>query len=81
MLTFRETKKDQYLGGVLSIARNLSQFTDKVSVLSMIGQNKEHLNEIKKFLPKTIKTNFIFKENSPTIVKRDTLMILVKANL
>ena len=42
MLTFKETKKDQYLGGVLSIARNLSQFTNKVSVLSMIGENKEY---------------------------------------
>ena len=70
MLTFKETKKDQYLGGVLSIARNLSQFTDKVTVLSMIGEKKEHLNEIKNFLPKTIKTNFIFKEDSPTIVKK-----------
>ena len=70
ILTFKETKRDQYLGGVLSIARNLSQFTDKVTVISMLGKKKEHLNEIKKNLPKTIKTNFLFKEKSPTIVKK-----------
>ncbi len=70
MLTFKETKKDQYLGGVLSIARNLSQFSNKITVLSMIGEKKEYLQDIKKKLPRNIKTNFIFKESSPTIVKK-----------
>jgi len=70
MLAFRETQQDQYLGGVLSIARNLSQLSKKITVLSMIGANKEYLKDIKKNLPKNIKTKFIYKENSPTIVKK-----------
>ena len=70
MLTFKETKKQQYLGGVLSIARNVSQFSNHVTVLSMIGEKKEYLKDITKNLSKKIKTKFIYKEGSPTIVKK-----------
>ena len=70
MLVLKEIKQDQYLGGVLSIARNLAEFSNKITVLSMIGENKQHLNDIKKNLPKNIKTKFIYKENSPTIIKK-----------
>ena len=70
MLTFKENKKEQYLGGVLSIARNLSQLSNKVTVISMIGEKKEYLNDINKNLPSNIKAKFIYKENSPTIVKK-----------
>ena len=70
MLAFKETGQDQYLGGVLSIARNLSQLSNKVTVISMIGEKKEYLKDINKNLPSNIKTKFIYKENSPTIVKK-----------
>jgi len=70
MLVFKETRQDQYLGGVLNIARNLSNFSNKITVLSMIGEKKEYLKYINKNLPKNIKTKFINKENSPTIVKK-----------
>ena len=70
ILVLKEIQKDQYLGGVLSIARNLSQFSKKITVLSMVGEKKEHLNDINKNLPKNIKTKFIYKKNSPTIVKK-----------
>ena len=48
-----EKKKEQYLGGALSIARNLSVFSKKISIISMLGENKNYLNDIKKQLPKT----------------------------
>mgnify|MGYP001408793413 CR=1 FL=1 len=70
MLVLREIKKDQYLGGVLSIARNLFELSSKITVLSMLGEKKDYLNDINKSLPKKIKTKFIFKKNSPTIVKK-----------
>ena len=70
ILVLHETKQDQYLGGVLSIARHLFEIVDKISVISMIGEKKEYLKDIKKNLPKKIKTNFIFKKDSPTIVKK-----------
>ncbi len=70
ILVLKEIKQDQYLGGVLGIARNLSQFTKNITVLSMLGEKKEYLTDIKKNIPKNIKLNFIYKKNSPTIVKK-----------
>jgi rfaE bifunctional protein kinase chain/domain/rfaE bifunctional protein nucleotidyltransferase chain/domain len=70
MLVLKEFKKDQYLGGVLNIARNLCEFSDKISILSNLGEKKEFLKEIKTQFSKNIKMNFIFKKDSPTIVKR-----------
>ncbi len=70
ILVLKESNEEQYFGGVLSIARNLSNFSDNVTLLSMLGENKSYLKEINKFLPRIIKKNFIFKKNSPTIVKK-----------
>ena len=72
MLVLKEINQDQYLGGVLSIARNLSEFSKKITILSMIGEKKEYLKDIKKNLPNNIKTKFIHKDNAQTIVKKDT---------
>lgn len=70
ILVLKEISQDQYLGGVLSIVNNLAQFTKKITLVSMLGEKKEHLGYIKKNLEKKIKTRFIFKKNSPTIVKK-----------
>ncbi len=70
MLVLKEVKQDQYLGGVLNIARNLSELSKKITVVSMIGEKKDYLQDIKNNLSKNIKTRFVYKENSPTIVKK-----------
>ncbi len=70
MLVLKEVKKDQYLGGVLNIARNLYELSKKITVISMLGEKKDYLKDIQNDLPKNIKTRFLFKENSPTIVKK-----------
>ena len=36
----------------------------------MLGENKEYYLDIKKYLPSNVKSNFIFKKNSPTIIKK-----------
>ena len=70
ILVLKEVKKENYLGGVLAIAKNLNEFSKKITILSMIGEKKEFLKEIKKELPKNIRTKFFTKKNSPTIVKK-----------
>lgn len=70
ILVLKEVKKEIYLGGVLAIAKNLNEFSKKITILSMLGEKKEFLKEIKKKLPKNIKTKFFTKKNSPTIVKK-----------
>ena len=69
-LVLRDLKAEQYLGGAVAIALNLSQFCKKINLLTVIGEKGDYLKEIKKKLPKNINLIFIKKKNSPTIVKK-----------
>lgn len=70
VLALKELKSERYLGGSLAIASHISQFSKNVTVLSLLGEKKEFLNEIKKKIDKNVKFNFITKKNSPTILKK-----------
>lgn len=78
ILVLKQNSKQQYFGGVLSIAQNLSKFSNKVSIISTIGEKKEYLKDINLNIPKSIKKNFIYKKNSPTIVKKRFVDSLTK---
>jgi rfaE bifunctional protein kinase chain/domain len=69
-LVLRNLREEVYLGGSLSIARNVSDFCKKITILSMLGQKKEYEKYIKKILTKKIKSQFLYKSKSPTIVKK-----------
>ena len=70
VLALRDLYKEKYLGGAAAIARNLSGFCKKTTLLSSIGENKEELAFIKKCLPKNVKRDFLAKKNSTTILKK-----------
>ncbi len=70
ILVLKELNSENFLGGVLAIARNMSKFSDSVNVLSALGEKKDFLKEIKSNLSKKIKCKFFYKKNSPTIIKR-----------
>ena len=70
VLALKDLYKEKYLGGAAAIARNLSSFCKKITLLSSIGENKEELAFIKKCLPKNVKRDFLAKKNSTTIVKK-----------
>ncbi|MBO6492346.1 MAG: adenylyltransferase/cytidyltransferase family protein [Pelagibacteraceae bacterium] len=69
-LVLRNLKEEVYLGGALAIARNVSDFCKKITILSMLGQEKEYEKYIKKILGKKIKSRFLYKSKSPTIIKK-----------
>lgn len=69
-LVLRDLKTEQYLGGAIAIAINLSQFCKKINLLTVIGEDSKYLKEIKKKLPKNINFIYIKKVGSPTIVKK-----------
>lgn len=48
VLVLRDLSSKKYLGGALAISNNLSNFSNKVSLLSYIGEKKEFLPFIKK---------------------------------
>jgi len=70
VLVLREMKSERYLGGSLAIAQNISQLCNNINLITMLGENKICLKEIKSKLNKTVKLNYINKKNSPTIVKK-----------
>ena len=80
-LAMRELDTRNYLGGAAAIANNLSAFTKNVGLLSMIGQNKEYLDFIKKKINKNITTKFLYKKNSPTILKKRFLDNVSKSKI
>ena len=69
MLVLRDLKTQKYAGGTLAIARNLSSFCRKVTILSYIGNKKNELKFVKNNLPKNVNFKHITKKNSPTILK------------
>lgn len=69
-LVLRDLNEETYSGGVIAIAKHLSDFCKQITVVSSLGRNNEYENYIKKDLPKNIKTKFLSRDKSPTIVKK-----------
>ena len=69
ILTINPSNKKSYLGGILSMANILSQFCNKVTVITYLGDKKNQINFIKSKLNKNVLLKYINKKNSPTIKK------------
>ena len=70
VLALKDIKSEQYLGGAGAICRHLSSFCNRISLLSMVGERGEYLEDIKRKLPKNVTFRYIKKNNSPTILKK-----------
>jgi len=79
VLVLRDLKMEQYAGGAIAIARHLSDFCGTISLLSMLGEKKEHEKFLLESMPNNIKSYFIYKDNSPTITKKRYLDYVSKS--
>jgi len=70
VLVLKDRNTEKYLGGAAAIANNLSSFCKKITLISGIGEKKEHEKFINQNLKKNIKKIFLLKEKSGTIVKK-----------
>lgn len=70
VLNVRKIFSKKYLGGSLAICQNLASFCKNVSIITYLGEKNEESTFIKKNLAKNVKTYFVNKKNSPTILKR-----------
>ena len=70
VLVLRDLNMEQYAGGAAAIARHLSDFCGSVTLLSMLGEKKEHEDFVIESLPANIEPYFIYKDESPTITKK-----------
>ena len=66
VLTFRNLKKEKYLGGSLAVANHLSSFVSKIDVVSYNGKS---INSFKKRLPKNVNLRSFKKDKTNTVVK------------
>ena len=70
-MVLQEKKSEEYLGGVLSIAQNISALSKKVNLLSSIGYEKKIQNNVYGSLKrKNIKFKFLKKKTSSILKKR-----------
>ena len=63
VLVVKENKRERYVGGIVSMSKLINNFVNKVYLISVIGENKEDLNFLKKNLNKEINLQLI-KKNS-----------------
>jgi len=59
-----------FAGGVLAAANHLAGFCKDVTLASCVGQKNHYLNFINSHLKPSIKKEFWFRKDSPTVVKR-----------
>jgi bifunctional ADP-heptose synthase (sugar kinase/adenylyltransferase) len=62
--------EEQFAGGTLAVANHVAGFCDNVSLVSMVGNEKENIKFIKSRLRKNIKHRFFIEKNMKTIVKK-----------
>jgi len=71
VLALRDIFTERYSGGAAAVARHLADFCGSVSLVSMLGEEgeeKDFFND--SFAGLNINPHYIYKKNSPTIVKR-----------
>ena len=70
MLVLRELESSIFLGGASAVANHLADFCKRVDLVSCIGAKKEFKNFISSNLLPNIKAKYLYKEESPTILKK-----------
>jgi rfaE bifunctional protein kinase chain/domain/rfaE bifunctional protein nucleotidyltransferase chain/domain len=68
-LTANMLKTEKYLGGSGAVAMNLSNFCKNIDLVSYIGSKNNELSFINKKLNKNIRSFFVKKNNSSTVIK------------
>jgi rfaE bifunctional protein nucleotidyltransferase chain/domain len=70
ILAARYIKHETFAGGILAVANHVASFSDRVGLLTFLGKHDSHESFICDKLDPNIEKNFLYLENSPTIVKR-----------
>jgi len=70
ILSLDFVKKECYPGGILATSNHISDFVDKVSVVTLLGDRQRKEEFVRTSLSKNISPIFFTKKESPTIHKR-----------
>ncbi|MCH7618137.1 MAG: adenylyltransferase/cytidyltransferase family protein [Candidatus Marinimicrobia bacterium] len=69
-LVVKHQRSETHLGGSLAIANQVAEFCDDVSLITYLGDTESQEETIREGLNSKVKPEFLYKKNSPTIVKK-----------
>jgi len=70
MLVVKHLSTEQFLGGILAVANHLANFCGSVNLVTCLGSENSQEDLIRQKLNPKIKKTFLYRANSPTIIKR-----------
>ncbi|WP_455204737.1 PfkB family carbohydrate kinase [Kaarinaea lacus] len=70
VLSVKYRDKEQFAGGAIAVANHVAGMANKVTLLTGLGETNSHEAFIRSKLKPNVIPNFLYFENSPTLVKR-----------
>jgi rfaE bifunctional protein nucleotidyltransferase chain/domain len=70
VLATRYLSTEKFAGGILAVANHVANFCDQVGLLTFLGTEDAQEDFIGQHVGSNVEKIFLYKENSPTIVKR-----------
>jgi rfaE bifunctional protein kinase chain/domain/rfaE bifunctional protein nucleotidyltransferase chain/domain len=70
VLAMRYANAEMYAGGALAVANHLAEFCASVELVTCLGSVDGHERFIRSNVKPNVRLNFIYKSDSPTILKR-----------
>jgi rfaE bifunctional protein nucleotidyltransferase chain/domain len=69
-LVLKHLSNEKFAGGILAAANHVASFCEEVCVLTQLGTENSHEAYIERKLRPNVKRHYVWRKNSPTIVKR-----------
>jgi rfaE bifunctional protein kinase chain/domain/rfaE bifunctional protein nucleotidyltransferase chain/domain len=69
VLVSKKLRSEKYAGGILSVANHISQFCEKLKIITYLGDRDNQKSYILKNINNNIDLDYVKKNNSPTILK------------
>jgi len=66
----RYVSTETYAGGALAVANHLADFCQSVELITYLGDTDANEKFVRSNLKPKVRANFIYKSDSPTILKR-----------
>jgi rfaE bifunctional protein kinase chain/domain/rfaE bifunctional protein nucleotidyltransferase chain/domain len=70
VLAMRYARTETYAGGALAVANHLAEFCQSIELITYLGASDANEKFVRSSLKPKVRANFIYKSDSPTILKR-----------
>ena len=70
VLATRYLSTEKFAGGTLAVSNHVANFCDNVGLLTLLGTEDSQEDFVRRYVKSNVEKIFLYKQNSPTIVKR-----------